>query len=66
LFCGYNPNRKIFNKEVELIHDLEPIEVAEAEVVKLKYEHSGTKDARVFVPKAFKFSRTVAGQILIG
>ncbi|KDR66856.1 hypothetical protein GALMADRAFT_216743 [Galerina marginata CBS 339.88] len=27
LFRGYNPNKKIFNQEVELIHDLEPIEV---------------------------------------
>jgi hypothetical protein len=39
LFRGYNSNKKVFNQEVELIHGLEPIEVAEAEVEKFKYEH---------------------------
>lgn len=38
LFRGYNP-KKVFNQEVELIHDLEPIEVAEAEAAKFKYPH---------------------------
>ena len=82
LFRGYNPEKKIFNQEVELIHDLEPIEVAEAEAEKFKYQHgdkcdiwageSGQwfvkfkKGACIFVPKAFKFSRTVAGQIPTG
>jgi fatty acid synthase subunit alpha len=82
LFRGYNPNKKIFNQEVELIHDLEAIEVAEAEAAKFKYQHgdkcdiwageSGQwfvkfkKGACIYVPKAFKFSRTVAGQIPTG
>lgn len=82
LFRGYNPNKKVFNQEVELIHDLEAIEVAEAEAEKFKYEHGHKcdiwageggqwfvkfkKGARVLVPKAFKFSRTVAGQIPTG
>jgi hypothetical protein len=39
LFRSYNLNKKAFNQEVELIHDLEPIEVAEAEVEKFEYEH---------------------------
>jgi hypothetical protein len=39
LFRGYNPNKKVFNQEVELIHDLEPIEVAEAEAEKFECEH---------------------------
>jgi fatty acid synthase subunit alpha len=82
LFRGYTPNKKVFNQEVELINDLEPIEVAEAEAEKFKYEYGDRcdfwageagqwfvkfkKGVCVFVPKAFKFSRTVAGQIPTG
>ncbi|KAG5638483.1 hypothetical protein H0H81_012415 [Sphagnurus paluster] len=82
LFRGYDPNKKVFNQEIELIHDLEPIEVAESEAQKFKLQHgekcdiwageSGQwfaklkKGACVFVPKAFKFNRTVAAQIPTG
>ncbi|KAF9485144.1 fatty acid synthetase alpha subunit [Pholiota conissans] len=82
LFRGYDPNKKVFNQEVELIHDLEPIEVSESEAQKFKLQHGDKcdvwageggqwfakfkKGACVFVPKAFKFSRTVAGQIPTG
>ncbi|KAG8213088.1 hypothetical protein J3R82DRAFT_11484 [Butyriboletus roseoflavus] len=82
LFRGYDPKKKIFNQEIELIHDLEPIEVAQSEAEKFKYEHGDKcdiwtaegdqwfvkfkKGARVFVPKAFRFSRLVAGQIPTG
>ncbi|KAF8071859.1 fatty acid synthase [Lyophyllum atratum] len=82
LFRGYDPSKKVFNQEVELIHDLEPIEVAESEAQKFKLQHgekcdiwageSGQwfaklkKGACVFVPKAFKFSRTVAAQVPTG
>ncbi|KAG9315241.1 hypothetical protein JVU11DRAFT_4375 [Chiua virens] len=82
LFRGYDPKKKVFNQEVELIHDLEPIEVAQSEAEKFKYEHGDKcdiwtaegdqwfvkfkKGARVFVPKAFRFSRLVAGQIPTG
>ncbi|GLB40343.1 putative protein with domain of unknown function (DUF1729) [Lyophyllum shimeji] len=82
LFRGYDPNKKVFNQEIELTHDLEPIEVAESEAQKFKLQHgekcdiwageSGQwfaklkKGACVFVPKAFKFSRTVAAQIPTG
>ncbi|KAF8843701.1 hypothetical protein BDN67DRAFT_963867 [Paxillus ammoniavirescens] len=82
LFRGYDPKKKVFNQEVELIHDLEPIEVAQSEAEKFKYEHGDKcdiwtatgdqwfvkfkKGARVLVPKAFRFSRLVAGQIPTG
>lgn len=82
LFRGYDPNKKVFNQEIELIHDLEALEVTETEAKKFKLQHgdkcdiwegeSGQwlfklkKGACVLVPKAFKFSRTVAGQIPTG
>ncbi|KIJ66907.1 hypothetical protein HYDPIDRAFT_174219 [Hydnomerulius pinastri MD-312] len=82
LFRGYDPKKKVFNQEIELIHDLEPIEVAQSEAEKFKYEHGDKcdiwtaegdqwfvkfkKGARVLVPKAFRFSRLVAGQIPTG
>ncbi|KAF7965824.1 hypothetical protein HWV62_41719, partial [Athelia sp. TMB] len=82
LFRGYNPEKKVYYQEVELIHDLEAIEVDAAEAEKFKYEHGDKcdiwageggqwfvkfkKGVRVIVTKAFKFSRTVAGQIPTG
>ncbi|KAF8638240.1 hypothetical protein AX17_002262 [Amanita inopinata Kibby_2008] len=82
LFRGYDPKKKVFNQEVELIHDLEPIEVAQPEAEKFKLQHGEKcdiwageggqwfaklkKGACIFVPKAFQFSRTVAGQIPTG
>ncbi|KAK2463415.1 hypothetical protein APHAL10511_004501 [Amanita phalloides] len=82
LFRGYDPKKKVFNQEIELTHDLEPIEVAESEAQKLKLQHGDKcdiwageegqwfaklkKGACIFVPKAFSFSRTVAGQIPTG
>ncbi|KAJ7911153.1 hypothetical protein B0H13DRAFT_1614860, partial [Mycena leptocephala] len=82
LFRGYNPKKKAFNQEIELIHDLEPIEVAESEAHKFKLQHGNKcdiwageggqwffklkKGALVFVPKSFSFSRTVTGQIPTG
>lgn len=72
----------MYYQEVELIHDLEAIEVDAAEAEKFKYEHGDKcdiwageggqwfvkfkKGVRVIVTKAFKFSRTVAGQIPTG
>jgi fatty acid synthase subunit beta len=82
LFHGYNPNKKIFQQEIELVHDLEPIEVSQVEAEKFKHLHEDKcdiwtggegqwfvkfkKGATVMVPKSFKFSRTVAGQIPTG
>ncbi|KAJ7745730.1 fatty acid synthase [Mycena metata] len=82
LFRGYDPKKKVFNQEIELIHDLEPLEVAESEAHKFKLQHGDKcdvwageggqwffklkKGALVFVPKSFSFNRTVAGQIPTG
>ncbi|KAI0635636.1 fatty acid synthase [Trametes polyzona] len=82
LFRGYDPKKKVFNQEIEILHDLEPFEAAQADAEKFKYEHGDKcdiwageggqwfvkfkKGARIYVPKAFKFSRTVAGQIPTG
>lgn len=67
---------------MQLTHDLEPLEVGEEEARKFKAEHGEKCDiwpredgqwfakfkegARVFVPKAFRFNRTVAGQLPTG
>lgn len=82
LFRGYDPKKKVFHQEIELIHDLEPFEAAEAEAHKYKHEHGDKcdiwagegdqwfvkfkKGARIFVPKAVRFNRLVAGQIPTG
>lgn len=82
LFRGYDPNRKQFTQEIEIQHDLEPLDVSIEEGTKYKLEHgekvdvwqspSGgslvqfKKGARVHVPMAIKFSRAVAGQIPTG
>ncbi|KIY43927.1 fatty acid synthase [Fistulina hepatica ATCC 64428] len=82
LFRGYDPKRKVFHQEVELIHDLEPIEIAEDEAQRFKLQHGEKcdiwageggqwfakfkKGALILVPKAFQFSRLVAGQIPTG
>ena len=82
LFRGYDPTKKVFNQEVELTHGLEAIKVSNSEAQRFKLQHgdkcdvwageSGQwfakfkKGACVFVPQAFKFSRTAAGQILTG
>jgi fatty acid synthase subunit alpha len=82
LFNGYDPKRKGFNQEIELTHDLEPLEVSEVEAAKFKLEHGDKVDAwvresgewavkfkkgaRILVPKAVHFDRLVAGQIPTG
>ncbi|TDL13347.1 thiolase-like protein, partial [Rickenella mellea] len=63
IFHGYDPKKKSFNQEIELIHDLEPLEVAEEARTWWSMVRKG---ARVYVPKAFSFSRLVAGQIPTG
>ena len=73
---------KVFNQEIELTHDLEAMEVSDADAEKFKKEHGDKcdiwagegsqwfvklkKGARMFVPKALTFSRQVAGQIPTG
>ena len=82
LFKGYDPKKKVFHQEVELLHDLEPFESAQADAEKFKYEHGDKcdvwaagegqwfvkfkKGARVLIPKAFQFNRLVGGQIPTG
>lgn len=72
----------MFNQEIELLHDLEAFEASLPDAEKFKHEHGDKcdiwaaeggqwfvkfkKGARIFVPKAFTFSRTVAGQIPTG
>ena len=67
---------------MELIHDLKPIKVSDSEAQKFKMQHSDKcdiwageasqwfakfkKGTCVYIPKVFKFSHTVAGQILTG
>ncbi|KZT29627.1 fatty acid synthase [Neolentinus lepideus HHB14362 ss-1] len=82
LFRGYDPKKKVFHQEIELLHDLEPFEVSAVEAERFKYEHGDKcdvwaaegdqwlvklkKGTRVLVPKALSFSRTVAGQLPTG
>ncbi|KAI9439787.1 fatty acid synthase [Lactarius indigo] len=79
LFRGYDPKHKVFNSEVELIHDLEPLEVTDTDAEKFKKEHGDKcdiwageggqwfvklkKGARVYIPKAISYNRLVAGQL---
>ncbi|VDC05508.1 unnamed protein product [Peniophora sp. CBMAI 1063] len=73
LFRGYDPKHKIFHQEIELLHDLEPLEVAGDEAERFKREHAERcdiwageggqwfvkfkKGARVWMPKAVVFNR---------
>ena len=82
MFLGYNPERKVFLQEIELNHDLEPLEISAEDAARFKREQgekvdvwaqeSGEwfakfkKGARVLVPKSVKFDRLVAGQIPSG
>lgn len=79
MFRGYDPKHKVFNSEVELIHDLEPLEVTDSDAEKFKKEHGDKcdiwageggewfvklkKGARVYIPKAISYNRLVAGQL---
>ncbi|CAK9782775.1 thiolase-like protein [Cutaneotrichosporon oleaginosum] len=82
LFFGYDPEKKGFTQEIELNHDLEPLEVSADDAAKFKREQGDAVDiwaqdsgewfvkfkkgARVLLPKAVKFDRVVAGQIPTG
>lgn len=81
LLGGYDPTKKEFSQEVEITHDLEPLEVSAEEAVKFQREHGDKVDAweegevwyvmlkrgaRILVPKAVHFSRLVAGQLPTG
>lgn len=78
LFGGYNPKKKGLTQEIELQHDLEPIEASQDDADRFKLEHGEKVDiftddgskyfvkfkkgAKIIVPKAVAFDRLVAGQ----
>ncbi|KAH8924677.1 hypothetical protein BT69DRAFT_1308121 [Atractiella rhizophila] len=78
---GYDPLKKGWLQEIELNHDLEPIETSAEDAEKFKLQHGDKVDiyvegerffaklkkgAKIVVPKASKFDRLVAGQIPTG
>lgn len=78
LFDGYDPLNKTFLHQVAINHDLNPIEVSEEEAKHFKQKHQDTVDiyskngvwyvkfkkgAMMYIPKALRFDRFVAGQI---
>ncbi|CAK9439070.1 uncharacterized protein LODBEIA_P32940 [Lodderomyces beijingensis] len=82
LFHGYDPNRKQMIQEVVIQHDLEPFECSKENAEQYKHEHGENceifeieggeytvkilKGAKLFIPKALRFDRLVAGQIPTG
>jgi fatty acid synthase subunit alpha len=82
LFHGYDPKKKAFHQEIELTHDLEPLEVSQADAEQFKREQGDKCDtwaresgewfvkfkrgARILVPKSIRFDRLVAGQLPTG
>ncbi|KAJ3414301.1 3-oxoacyl-[acyl-carrier-protein] synthase [Chytridiales sp. JEL 0842] len=81
LFQGYDPNKKMFLQEMVVTTDMAPIEVSEEEAEAFKRQHGDRavveqrngsfyvyikKGATLFVPKALRFDRLVAGQIPTG
>lgn len=78
LFGGYDPKRKGLTQEIELQHDLEPIEASQEDADRFKREHGDNVDvftddgakyfvkfrrgAKMIIPKAVAFDRLVAGQ----
>lgn len=78
LFDGYDPFNKTFLHQVALNHDMNPVEVSEEEAKHFKQKHKDKVDifekdgswflkmkkgAVLYIPKALKFNRFVAGQI---
>lgn len=79
---GYDPNKKMLMQEVVVDHDLEPFACSKEEADQFKlqqgdkadiYESSNgewvvvlRKGATLYVPKALRFDRLVAGQIPTG
>ncbi|WRT68298.1 uncharacterized protein IL334_005274 [Kwoniella shivajii] len=82
LVFGYDPLKKSFHQEIELNHDLEPLEVSAEDAQRFVREQGDKVDvwaqasgewfvkfkkgARVFLPKAVKFDRVVAGLLPTG
>lgn len=82
LFGGYDPNRKMLMQEIVIDYDMAPVEVTKEEADQFKLQHgpkadtyensNGTWSVRlkrgavIYVPKALRFDRLVAGQIPTG
>ncbi|KAJ1548194.1 3-oxoacyl-[acyl-carrier-protein] synthase [Nowakowskiella sp. JEL0078] len=81
LFNGYDPKKKGFLQEVVVTTEMAPIEVSKEEAEAFKLEHGEKvviqevgdqyfvrlkKGATLYVPKALRFDRLVAGQIPTG
>ncbi|CAO3632523.1 unnamed protein product [Mucor hiemalis] len=79
---GYNPEKKKLLQEIVVDHDLEPFECSKEEADHFKLQHGEKVDihesvngdwfviirkgAALYVPKALRFDRLVAGQIPTG
>ncbi|KAJ3188792.1 3-oxoacyl-[acyl-carrier-protein] synthase [Gaertneriomyces sp. JEL0708] len=81
LFGGYNPEKKMFLQEIAVTSDMAPIEVSKEQSEALRRQHGEAavieqrgdqwfvrlqKGATIYVPKALRFDRLVAGQIPTG
>ncbi|KNC98227.1 phosphopantetheine-protein transferase domain [Spizellomyces punctatus DAOM BR117] len=81
LFNGYDPEKKMFLQEIAVTSDMAPIEVSKEEAEAMKRQHGAAavveqrgeqyfvrlqKGATLYVPKALRFDRLVAGQIPTG
>ncbi|KAI8643676.1 fatty acid synthase [Parasitella parasitica] len=79
---GYNPEQKMLMQEIVVDHDLEPFECSKEEAEHFKHQQGDKADvyenangdwcvvlrkgATLYVPKALRFDRLVAGQIPTG
>ena len=82
LFHGYDPNKKNLLQQIAIDHDMSPIEVSKEEALAFKRQHGEhaeifekaedtwvvrlMKGATLYIPKALRFDRLVAGQIPTG
>ncbi|KAI8824957.1 uncharacterized protein EV422DRAFT_605412 [Fimicolochytrium jonesii] len=81
LFNGYDPERKLMLQEVAITTGMTPVEVSKEESEAFKRQHGEAavveqrgeqyfvhlqKGANIYVPKALRFDRLVAGQIPTG
>ncbi|KAI7904710.1 fatty acid synthase [Cokeromyces recurvatus] len=79
---GYDPEKKMLMQEIVIDHDLEPFECSKEEADQFKHQQGDKADvyenangdwcvvlrkgATLYVPKALRFDRLVAGQIPTG
>ncbi|TPX39930.1 hypothetical protein SeMB42_g06180 [Synchytrium endobioticum] len=81
LFDGYDPEKKLFLQEVAVTADLAPVECSKEEAEAFKHQHGAKcvveqrgdqyfvrikRGATLYVPKALRFDRLVAGQLPTG